>query len=1152
MGPIKNSSSLEKLLTYAANIKDGSAAVTAEKFIVSVIDAVSENSGVLVPEDEFANLLLLLRIYLPVTKMGMPSLRDSFISHIMANEEENDGYMHDCMNRARRFAEAQGKAELSPSAVLSCILHNPNEFLQSLASAAVDAPPSREGFGGVPDGNPIRPEGISGKRPSAPEGDDIRIQAEESAPESAVSDMPKDELLHITKRTKKLIQDLKAVVFGQDNAISVIASGYFQGEILAITDEERVRPRATFLLAGPPGVGKTLLARTVAASLGWRFRSFDMSEYSDKEANVDLIGTDKTYKDSRPGSLTSFVAANPKCVLLFDEIEKAHINTLHLFLQILDSGKLGDKHTDQESFFKDAIIIVTTNAGRQLYEGAEGGDFSGYSRKVILNALGADVNPQTGDPFFPAALCSRFAAGNVVMLNRISAHHLYDIARKEVLRNAENFSKEIGIPIRVDDPVYTALLFSEGGSTDARAVTGRAVSFLSSELFELFRLVSSEGSDVKIRDLKGIRITVKLPENDPEITNLFTVVEDHRRVLVFGDPSLADRCAEACPDTAFVSAATAAEAENIMQQEEIAFVLADPLFGRTDDADYLNAEDLPSAARDFLQGMRKEHAETPVYLLCDPAARFSPEQEFSFLRQGVRNVIYFNDNTEFAAKLREVGLVLHQQASMRELARTNRLVQFETAQCITEDKTAQILLFDFRLSTAVTAEDAKNILSSISLPDETFDDVIGAEDAKKELDYFVKYLKNPKKYAAMGVKASKGVLLYGPPGTGKTMLARAMAKESGVTYICADGGEFLKKYAGEGPDRVRELFLIARKYSPAILFIDEIDSIAKLRGGNESTGGGAHEVLTTFLTEMDGFKNDPSSPVFVLAATNYDVEERIPGRGLDPALLRRFDRRIYVDLPNKDERARFLRRRLAKNTMFRVTDAAIDNIALRSTGMSLAQLDSVAEFALRNAVRSEKGYIDDADFEDAFETFGSGEVKEWDPDTLLRTARHEAGHTLLCWLSGDKPSYVTVVARGDHGGYMQHGDREKKALYTKEELLANIRVALGGRAAELVCYGPEAGLSTGPSGDLENATRTARALLCSYGMDNDFGMATVSPADDAASAAVRDGVNRILWAELKNAVRLIEENRAKFDRLVEALMEKDHLIGDAIDRILSF
>ena len=219
--------------------------------------------------------------------------------------------------------------------------------------------------------------------------------------------------------------------------------------------------------------------------------------------------------------------------------------------------------------------------------------------------------------------------------------------------------------------------------------------------------------------------------------------------------------------------------------------------------------------------------------------------------------------------------------------------------------------------------------------------------------------------------------------------------------------------------------------------------------------------------------------------------------------------------------------------------------------MRLAELESVLELSLRTAIRDGGVQVTDEVLDEAFETFGSGEKKQWDASLLERVARHEAGHTFLCWYGGETPSYVTVVARGNHGGYMRHDDNEGKALYTREEMLARIRTSLGGRAAELVYYGDEDGVSTGASGDLAGATSLARHMLCSCGMDALFGLAVVDGENARASKEVREAVNALLEAELQKSVALIREHREAMDRLVEQLIEKNHLSGEEVQAILS-
>ena len=1122
MNEFKPSQLLKKLFDAAQKIDDKTdAPLTAERFVLAAIQEV-------VLLDEADEEMKNLRAVFEERHVRMSVLAEKLMRYIAASTASatKDGlYMQKKKSEAMKHALENGQEEVSADRMLACILSSPGTALQlMLAETAegADSPADAETFFS-PSREPIPTGGMSS------------------------SDLTKKKIAELVNDVKRIRTELQSNVFGQDNAINTFASGYFQACMSATLGLHKNHPRATFLFAGPPGVGKTFLAETIAASLKLPFQRFDMSEYADKEANIEFCGSDKVYKNGKVGNVTSFVAEHPHCVLLFDEIEKAHTSVIHLFLQLLDAGRLRDNFTDEEVDFTNAVVILTTNAGKQLYQDSESGDFSTLSRKVIINALQKDVNPETNVPYFPGAICSRFASGNVVMFNHMSAHNLRAIAKKEIEKITGTFSQESGIDMQIDERVYTALLFSEGSKADARTIRSRAEAFYNNELYELLRLISSEKVGTGIRDVETLSINVDLTDAAPEVVEKFQT-EQKTKVLVFAAAQIADHCRDTVPSCTFFGVQDRDAAVETIRTQDIDYIVLDVTCGAAENTGgNLNIEDVISPARDFFKFLREQNSGIPVYVLEPRDTEMSEEERVSFTQQGVRDVLpRIEDADAFAARLASISAQLYQQASMVALAKENKQITFDTAQRLSEDgKKAEIRLFDFKMSVAVDAEDSKNVLNAVSKPNVRFDEVIGAGDAKKELTYFVEYLRNPKKYMGTGVKAPKGILLYGPPGTGKTMLAKAMACEAGVTFIAAEGNQFLKSHIGEGANKVHELFRTARKYAPSILFVDEIDAIAK-----ERTGGGLSEdTLTAFLTEMDGFVSDPGRPVFVLAATNFEVD---PGsnKSLDPALMRRFDRRILIDLPNRQDRIRFLKLKIAGNAALTISEEKVDSIALRSTGMSLAQLDSVVELALRSAIREGSTVVTDAIFDEAFEIFSHGEEKPWSAALLERTARHEAGHAFLYWLGGTTPSYLTIVARGHHGGYMRHGEKENKEMYTKDEMLALIRTSLGGRAAEIVYYGEKDGISTGPSGDLMAATYRARQMICAYGMDEDFGLAVIS-GDAADSAEVRARINEILNEQMAEAIRLIRENKDKMDSLVEELLAKNHLTGAEIEQVLS-
>lgn len=1147
MTNVKNSELLNEIIEFSKNIGKAQT-VTAEKFLVALLCGVSK-------EKTFSGSEFVATVTEKLKSLDITAeqLKSKLLEYIEGgNGSFYDGlYMQKMIFEAKDAVEKEGGESLMPSVLFNKIIDNPSDAIKAAIGENkenVDAQTVQKIVDEILPSDETKDdeETLAEIRESASK---IKAMLDLGKELHAQEEKPsvKEEISKLVDKVKTLQSELLDTVYGQDNAVNVFTTGYFQAELLSMTDIDRKKPRATYLFAGPPGVGKTFLAEVAAEKLSLPFMRFDMSEYADKEANLEFCGSDKVYKNAKSGNVTGFVSEHPKCILLFDEVEKAHLCVIHLFLQMLDAGRLRDNYTDEEVSFKDAIIIFTTNAGKQLYESESDGDFSSLSRKVVLKALRNDINPLSGSSYFPAALCSRFASGNVIMFNHIMAHDLRHIAKKEILRSASNFSKNAGVSVDIDEKVYTALLFSEGGNADARMIKSRAESFFNGEIYELLRLVASDKVQTSISDLTKIEFVTEIDESS-EAYNLF-FGEEKLTALVFGSDKTVRNCKKVCKDVEIISAKTVDEAKNIISHKDICVILIDLSYGKRGSVKYLNIEDQESVSADMFDYLTKLGQSLPVYVLETSAYSLTEEEKMSLFKEGARDVVRLDDKIGNA--LKQICVNVYQQQNMNLLAKTNKVVSFTTAQTVSKNgKKATIKLIDFDMAAAVDAEDSCGFVTKNNKPDVDFDDIIGAQDAKSELKYFAEYLRSPKKFAAAGVKMPKGALLYGPPGTGKTMLAKALAAQSGVTFIYTEGNKFLKKYVGEGPEKVHDLFRSARKYAPTIVFIDEIDAIAKERHGDERVAAG-EETLTALLAEMDGFNVDSTKPVFVLAATNFDVAPGSP-RSLDQALVRRFDRRIYVDLPTDEERKQFMLRKCAKNAMFDISEQDIDNLAVRTVGMSLSDLDSIFEFALRQALRAELNKVKADILDEAFETYVNGEKKNWSEAEVERVARHEAGHAFLCWQSGETPSYLTIVARSDHGGYMQHDSTEKKTIYTKDELLSRIRVALGGRAAEIVCYGECGGVSTGASGDLVSATAIAERIVCSYGMVDECGLAVSDPrtlrSGDVAKE-VRKAVNKLLSEQMSQAIEKIRANKDMLDVLSNELMQKSHLSANEISEL---
>jgi cell division protease FtsH len=455
---------------------------------------------------------------------------------------------------------------------------------------------------------------------------------------------------------------------------------------------------------------------------------------------------------------------------------------------------------------------------------------------------------------------------------------------------------------------------------------------------------------------------------------------------------------------------------------------------------------------------------------------------------------------------------------------------------------------------------SKAKLYDVKRPKVTFKDVAGLDNVKQELRESIEFLKNPEKYAKVGAKVPKGVLLIGPPGTGKTLLARASAGEAGVPFYSISASEFIEMFVGVGASRVRDMFKKARDTHPSIIFIDEIDAVGRTRGAG--LGGGHDEreqTLNQLLSEMDGF--DPNEEVIVMAATNRpDV--------LDPALLRpgRFDKHIVVDRPGWKERKAILAVHV-KNKLL-AEDVDLDTIGRGTPGMTGADLENLANQAALVALRKNQTVIHMRDFEEARDTILMGIVREetiTDKEKKI-TAYHEAGHTLVAReLPGTDPIYkVSIIPRGMAMGVTQLLPEEDRHYYPRSYLMNKLSVALGGRGAEKIVFND---VSSGAQNDLKEATSLAEKMVSQWGMSDKVGpmnlgrgeehpflgreLAQPKRYSDEMAWIMDQEIQRLINEAESTALDILKKNRHILDPLAEALMKEEILDKSEIDRIIA-
>ncbi len=440
----------------------------------------------------------------------------------------------------------------------------------------------------------------------------------------------------------------------------------------------------------------------------------------------------------------------------------------------------------------------------------------------------------------------------------------------------------------------------------------------------------------------------------------------------------------------------------------------------------------------------------------------------------------------------------------------------------------------------------------------TFKDVAGAKEAKEELKEIVDFLKSPKKFLDIGARIPKGVILTGAPGTGKTLLARAVAGEAGVPFFHLSGSEFVEMFVGVGASRVRDLFKMAKKAAPAIIFVDEIDAIGRTRGGGFGGGNDEREqTLNQILVEMDGF--EPNEKVIVMAATNRpDV--------LDPALVRpgRFDRKVLLDMPDRADREAILNIHALKKPL--AEDINLKLIAERTPGFSGADLYSLMNEGAILAARENRKKVFQFDLIRAIEKVMLGPERK---SHLLSkkekeiTAYHEAGHALVASVLpyADPVHKVSIIARGSAGGYTLKLPIEERRLQSKKEFIDDIAMSLGGYVAEKMIFGD---ITTGPSSDLQVATNLARAMVTRFGMSDSIGPIALAGSSgrsvfgeevnrehsEKVAAQVDAEVSRIIADGLKSAEMVLSENKKAFDAIAKKLIEVETLEKDEYEKII--
>lgn len=921
--------------------------------------------------------------------------------------------------------------------------------------------------------------------------------------------------------SQQIQQSLNNKVIGQEVAVSSLCQGYLTSSIKA-----QQGPRLIYTFAGPSGVGKTYLATQLQSELnqfektGYVFNIFNMEQYSSERDASKLFGTGVQYVDASLGMLTSEVRAQPRQILLFDEIEKAHSIVVQSLLSILDSGVTKDQTSQETIDFSQCIIIFTTNLGQDTLK-----NNTQNTRLSIFDLLQQSENPSNKTKLSPEFI-NRLAKGFPILFSELKVNHLVRLAEMEI-----NELDSSSAHISYDWPHNFASLMLQNMSPDI-SVRGLKSSFSKHKSMILSRAIpyfTHESHQVKFK------VNIEQAEIDVNKTPI--------QILLLDDDSRVFEQVNAHPSECDIS--LCAEVDGLRHAIESCH--PDALLI---DIETINKSHLK--LNDVISELIERNDKTPIftYQLVDEE-KIQPEPS---LAHEVREHFRININkfsTLFSTMLNRVNYYLDTEQKLSNMKRRNEQLQYR-CEVTKEDDIYHALYKQFSVTQLIKSIDLKEgDLFKHSLPTLKLDDVVGLDRAKKRLTDVVNWLKSPEKLANFGVKIPSGFLFAGPPGTGKTFLAKALAGESGLPFFSVSASELSESHAGGTTQNIKKLFATARKYAPAIIFIDEIDAIAAKRSiSAQGADRDRNLTVNALLTEMDGF-TPQSDPIFILAATNHP-------QLLDSAIVRpgRFDETIYCDLPNVQARKQFFTRFATKHQIAFKEEEIIQLIS-SSQGMSSAEIEQVFREAIYQAVGENK-VLTSEEIKKTMIRVSYGLPSDHivlSAQEKQRTAYHEAGHLLLSKLLFPKQpiDFVTIEPRNNTLGFVATRAADEYESLSSTRVKHQLEMLLAGRVAEKIYTGSIDEISSGASGDIEKATQLAMHVIYEGGLEPsvgpvNVGLLTKFEESDLLLKAQQAVLSWLQEAERSVEARLIEHS-VQLDHIANILLEKESLIGEEIEAL---
>ena len=910
-------------------------------------------------------------------------------------------------------------------------------------------------------------------------------------------------------------------ILGQSHAIEVVIDGLISAYSLEKTRKDD-KPFASFILAGASHTGKSRLAFSVAEGLGLPVYMFGKQEYLLEEPVFS--------------GLQSIIMTGKRSVVIFNEFEHMDYKLLSSLTFINQAGEVGI-YT-----FKNLILFFITNAGSEIYSRKNFFDYAGVTSQEVISALAEERN-EKGYPIFSEHLLKSLNVDSAVIFNNLSP-----FTRLLILTDyIESFKKELlsntNITVECDPyALATYVLFAHPDLNDIAALNKFAEAIINEQVTFLAKQYNEEGK-LLLNEVRNINISIPLKGCSKAVEKLFSF-RTKTGLIVAKEEDISLLKDLTCEKTRLKFVCNQIDAKKYLDENEVDFIFVDPTIAAAGNSlTLLDVEDFESEGMNAFHYFVRYCNNVPLYILVNIQNMLPPSRYESLLSLGARGYAVLNPEklSDLDEYIDYLCSDLEFSDDIIDLNEQSVKLQGNPRQSVVNKENLKVL--DVQIASLELVPDEMNI-EEIRADElryvKNIDDIMGNEIAKKVLLEASEFLSNTQEYLASGALPQKMILLQGGPASGKTGLIKVIARKARADLISVDCKKALMNSDIHDVFKLlRTTFAHARKMAPAIVHLDNLLYLFSSR----VVGMMSEELIDLLQEELLINQRNTLHPVLVVAEAGYGELQYI-----NPEFGELISRRVATEFHKVENVEEYLRRLFARKGIESISKKALHNFARRSMVYNYREINDLFNFVL---LQSRGKTITDEYLADVFDLYSQGDEREQkDEGELLAVAYHEMGHYLLMRLAGDKPSFITIVARGDYGGYTMPGDITKWPR-TRVDYLNEMCISYGGRAAEVILNGEDKGINTGISSDIRHATYYAYVYVAAVGMGGLISYYDANYLYDAnLNSDVRKEMEKVQREQYDRALRLLQLNRANLDLLAKALYEKRFIMGEDAEELL--